>query len=255
MNEPSYYANIPAPVRYCKEITPNAKLLYGEITALASKYGYAFASNKYFAELYDVNNETVSRWISSLVDRGFLRVDIDADNGYQRRIYLGIIAPDTLAKKRKGVDKKRNPPCEKTQPPLDEKRNHNNTFKNTSSRDTPDVTTSSANIEISSTIAGFDPVGILLDTFPEVSFFPAQLGSIVSEVKDCDRDREAWRLTIEKYKLNFNPMTKSYVPSKVGNLIEVYRAIRDRIPEKKEAPGWQDELNSQAEICKPVYVG
>ena len=70
--KPSYYAIIPAEVRYAKDLTPNAKLLYAEITALSQKENFCWASNKYFSELYDVSPITISRWISILVDKGFI---------------------------------------------------------------------------------------------------------------------------------------------------------------------------------------
>ena len=37
---PSYYAVLPAKVRYDPDLPPNAKLLYAEITALAGEHGY-----------------------------------------------------------------------------------------------------------------------------------------------------------------------------------------------------------------------
>lgn len=74
--KPSYYAIIPADVRY-SNIPPSAKLMYGEITALSGKEGYCWASNKYFAELYNVSRETVSRWIKQLVEAGFINKHIE----------------------------------------------------------------------------------------------------------------------------------------------------------------------------------
>ena len=64
-NRPSYYAIIPSNVRYCEELKYPERLLYGEITALAGKEGYCFATNKYFAELYHVIPGTISRWINT----------------------------------------------------------------------------------------------------------------------------------------------------------------------------------------------
>lgn len=68
----SYYAIIPANVRYDKDLAPNAKLLYGEITALCNEKGYCWASNQYFAELYGVSVLSIKRWVNSLVTKGYI---------------------------------------------------------------------------------------------------------------------------------------------------------------------------------------
>lgn len=79
--EPTYYAIIPASVRYDKKLIPSAKLLYGEITALSNKKGFCFASNEYFAELYGVSKKTISLWIKSLIDNGHLKSTITYKKG------------------------------------------------------------------------------------------------------------------------------------------------------------------------------
>lgn len=85
----SYYAIIPAYIRYNKELKFAERLMYGEITALSNKEGYCFASNRYFADLYGVSQSTISRWISHLAELGSLHVEIirnDKKEIVERRI-------------------------------------------------------------------------------------------------------------------------------------------------------------------------
>lgn len=88
----SYYAIIPANVRYDKELCPNAKLLYGEISALCKKEGYCWSSNDYFAELYDVSKKSISTWISQLVNSNYIQKQIVYKQGTKeilmRKLYI-----------------------------------------------------------------------------------------------------------------------------------------------------------------------
>jgi hypothetical protein len=83
---PSYYAVIPATVRYNENITPNAKLLYGEITALSNKFGYCIATNIYFAKLYNTKEITVIRWINSLKEEEFIYTELTSNRN--RKIFI-----------------------------------------------------------------------------------------------------------------------------------------------------------------------
>ena len=91
-NFPSYYAIIPATVRYDKRLSANAKLLYGEITALCGKGGYCWARNSYFAELYGVNKISISRMIKQLIDYGYIFSEIKYREGSKEieRRYLKL---------------------------------------------------------------------------------------------------------------------------------------------------------------------
>ncbi len=94
MNEtPNYYAILPAKVRYDNRLKPNEKLLYAEITALTNKTGKCFASNSYFAKLYDVTTQSVSNWISNLVKYGYVERKIVYKNGTKEILnrYITII--------------------------------------------------------------------------------------------------------------------------------------------------------------------
>ena len=88
----SYYAIIPANVRYDKDLAPNAKLLYGEITALCNEKGYCWASNQYFADLYHSSISAVQKWVSSLVKKGYINLELVYKEGTKqvlhRKLYI-----------------------------------------------------------------------------------------------------------------------------------------------------------------------
>jgi hypothetical protein len=124
--KPSYYAIIPSDVRYDDSIPANAKLLYGEITALIGKDGYCFASNDYFAELYQTTRETIARQLTKLEQAGHIRRVIEKAPSGQitaRKIYLRVSLPDG-----RGIDENINTPidekintyCQKNQEGIDE---------------------------------------------------------------------------------------------------------------------------------------
>ena len=116
--KPSFYAVLPAYVRYEKRLKPAERLLFAEISALTNKFGYCTASNGYFADLYETRKETVSKWISHLSELGFLRLEMVCE-GKQikgRKIWID----------------------EKVMTPIDEKVKGNNTrLNNTRINNTP----------------------------------------------------------------------------------------------------------------------
>ena len=77
---PNYYAIIPAEIRYDSQLSANEKLMYGEITALANNTGECWASNAYFANLYNKDIRTITRWISHLIKLGFIDCKLQYKN-------------------------------------------------------------------------------------------------------------------------------------------------------------------------------
>ena len=94
---PGYYAVIPADVRYDEQIPPNAKLLYGEISALIGAEGFCYATNSYFMKIYGFSDPTISRLIASLEKRGYIKRELERDKSGQvvrRKLYLSVSAPE-----------------------------------------------------------------------------------------------------------------------------------------------------------------
>ena len=73
--KPNYYAIIPAEVRYNKKLNSSQKLFYSEITSLTHKTGECWASNNYFARLYEVSPSTISNWVKSLEKEQLITVE------------------------------------------------------------------------------------------------------------------------------------------------------------------------------------
>lgn len=94
MEQSNYYAILPASVRYDKNLSINAKLLYAEITSLSNKEGYCWATNEYFSNLYNNSDRTIQRWLKELVDKNYITIEI-ITNRYEdgtvkksRKIYI-----------------------------------------------------------------------------------------------------------------------------------------------------------------------
>ena len=101
-----------------KDMSCDAKLLYGEITALSNEKGFCWAENEYFANLYNVSKTSISKWISSLIKKQYITSEIVYKQGTKEieHRYLRIVGG--------GIEEKLNTPIE-------EKLKDNNTSSNT----------------------------------------------------------------------------------------------------------------------------
>lgn len=89
--KPNFYAIIPANVRYDKELTPNAKLFYGEISSILNFNNKCYASNSYFARVFNISEVQVSRIIKQLSKKNYISVEyINSEKGTKRFIALNI---------------------------------------------------------------------------------------------------------------------------------------------------------------------
>lgn len=188
MDSPTFYAIIPANVRYCKTLKANAKLLYGEITALCNRDGFCWAENKYFADLYEVSEETISRWISDLKKHQFIDVNLENEGGFLRKISL----KNHFKKTKKALDENVKTPLTKSSRPLDE------IVK------TPLTKSSIYNNTVNTTI---NREGNALDFFE--NNHPFEFESLMmkyhSKINDFEKAKESFNLTFDKENLDYNP--------------------------------------------------
>lgn len=95
--EPAYYAVLSAKVRYDKKLTPNAKLLYAEITALSNNLGFCYAKNRYFEKLYGKSKQSINSWLRQLEKQGYIERHIYRKKGSKEILnrYITLIEKPT----------------------------------------------------------------------------------------------------------------------------------------------------------------
>ena len=114
MENSNYYAILPANVRYDSELTANEKLFYAELTTLCNKSGGCWAKNKYFADIFKVSKETISRWISKLEKKGYIYKKIFYKKD-SKEIDKRVLSITPFTEKSIGLDKKIKGYCHKHQ--------------------------------------------------------------------------------------------------------------------------------------------
>ena len=85
---PTYWISIPAEIYTDTNIPHGAKILYGIYNSMSKKFGVAWPSNRYIANILDVSEDTISRWTSLLVKADHISIKLQpkADNKTKRLV-------------------------------------------------------------------------------------------------------------------------------------------------------------------------
>lgn len=84
--KPGFDANLPADVRYDSSLSPMARLIYAEIRALSSKLGFCWATNGYFARVFEIDERSVMRCLKQLKENNYIRTH-RAQNDVDGKMY------------------------------------------------------------------------------------------------------------------------------------------------------------------------
>ena len=69
------YSKIPLSIKNNKNLSSNAKLLYGDIQLLCYKNGFCFASNKHLGDILSVTERTITRLLSELEKNNYIKIE------------------------------------------------------------------------------------------------------------------------------------------------------------------------------------
>ena len=155
MDNPGYYAILPANVRYDNRLKAAEKILYCEITALSDTNGYCHAGNGYFSDLYGVDERTIRRWIHALEGLGYVTVAYDKQGDTQQRRIIPCGAVTKVCHEMSAPDKNVRPPRTEMSAPPGQNCPHNNTSIN-NTRDNNTYAGASEGLDVLDEFAGDD---------------------------------------------------------------------------------------------------
>ena len=105
--KPAFWAVIPASVLFSEDLRPNAKLLYGVVTLLQESSGYCYASNRYLANLFGLQPETITGLLNNLVEAKLIATDVVrnplTNEVLQRRIWTVAQMPAIIPPSPKNI--------------------------------------------------------------------------------------------------------------------------------------------------------
>jgi len=67
-----FLATIPKKVLCDKSLFPNAKILFGCLVGLAINEGYAYPTDEQLAQMFEVNERQIKRWLNDLEEKGYI---------------------------------------------------------------------------------------------------------------------------------------------------------------------------------------
>lgn len=92
----SWRMSMPVSILKNKDMSPREMLFLGVIESLTNQSGACTAKNDYFANLFNVDNRTISKWLRNLVFGGYIDITYkhtkNSRNGIKRVIHLHLDA-------------------------------------------------------------------------------------------------------------------------------------------------------------------
>ncbi len=200
------YCILEAPIRLCKEVSESAKIYFGELAVLASKYNYIPYTNEQLAEMKECGVSTIKRWNEELEKNGFIEretknVLVDGKQCQwkkERKMYI-FQTPDL----KKFPDRLKNEPIidRLKNEPIDEGLKNEPILNKIEDKTKNNITA--------------DPVDDVFSDSPKEEPEPTDLRSM-----DATNFDESFRETILSLKKDFRDPTSTY------SQIEIDRAIR-----------------------------